>query len=802
MFKHFFKVAYRNLMRRKVYTLINITGLAVGMACCLLIALYVRHELSYDRYHPNADRIYRVIQTFRNSHEGEVLPPPAPEDFQVWGNAPVAPALAADFPAIEKAVRFTSPNSLLLQYGNKRFQEDNILFMDSTAFDVFGWKMLEGDRRTALQGINSIVLTKSVAQKYFGNTSALGKSLKYENSGTFMVTGVMEDVPSNSQFNFNALVSMATFKNWRAEIFDWWGYVDFYTYLLLKPGASIETIKASVPQFLKKYHTDNGYTISFEKFTDAYLHSKASRQPGPTGSLQNVYIFSLVGIFILVLACINFMNLSTARSMERAREVGVRKVLGAHQRGLVRQFLSESVLVSLSAAVLSLVLTQLALPVISELSGKNLASATIFSSGLLLVVMAFAFLIGLLSGIYPALFLSRFKIIAVLKSAMGATSGGVNVRKALVVFQFTLSMALIAATGIVYTQLKFLRSHDLGFTQDQMLVIDFGSDVDVQRKMETIKAEFAKQPSVISVSASRAVPGEFLPNAYTEIQSPQGPLVGNGPLLYEIDDDFIQNFGIEMVAGRPFSKDFPADSVNALLLNESAARIFGYSNPADAVGKRFSQWGREGLVVGVTKNFNFRSLRQAVEPLALRYADRGSYGRLALHIQSGNMAATIADLKAVWDRLAPQRPFLYSFLDESFNRQYTADVHFGQLFTLFTGLAIFVACLGLFGLATYSAELRTKEIGIRKVLGSSVAGIVTLLSKDFIKLVFLSILIAVPVSWYAMNVWLSDFPYRIKIGPGIFVRAGVVVIFIALITISWQSIKAALANPVKSLRTE
>jgi putative ABC transport system permease protein len=335
-----------------------------------------------------------------------------------------------------------------------------------------------------------------------------------------------------------------------------------------------------------------------------------------------------------------------------------------------------------------------------------------------------------------------------------------------------------------------------------MLVVDFGEDPIVQDKLETIKNIFRQQPAVLSASASRAVPGEFLPNAYTEIQSPEGPMVGNGPLLYEIDDDFAGNFDLHMVAGRSYSRDFPADSANALVLNEAAARLFGYANPADIVGKRFSQWGREGRVIGVVKDFNFRSLHRPIEPLALRYADRRSLSRLALHVQSNNMQATIAQLKNVWNDVAPQRPFLYSFLDESFNRQYQADLHFGGLFTLFSALAIFVACLGLFGLATYSAELRTKEIGIRKVLGSSVSGIITLMSKDFIRLVLVSIVIAIPISWYMMSRWLDDFAYRVKIGPGIFIASGLLLVIVALITISWQAVRAALANPVRALRAE
>lgn len=802
MFKHFLKIAYRNLLRRKIYSIINVTGLAVGMACCLLITYYVYHELSYDRYHEKADRIFRVIHTFRNIPANETVPPPSPEEFQVWGNAPVAPALKNDFPEIEKIAQFTSHNSLLLQYGNKRFQEENILFMDSTAFDIFTWKMIAGNPHTALVAPNSIVLTESVAKKYFGRENPVGKTITAENSQPFRVTGVMEDVPSNSHFTFNALVSMTTFRSWREDIFNYWGYVDFYTYFLLKENADIKTIQARIPAFLKMRNPERGYTIRFEKLGDAYLHSVAGRQPGPTGNLSNVYIFSVVALFILAIACINFMNLATARSMERAKEVGVRKVLGAQHRGLVRQFLSESIVLTLIAVILALILAQIALPVIGELSGKNFYSKSVFSWDVLLIAISCAVIVGLLSGIYPALFLSRFRTITVLKGVYQTNARGVNLRKALVVFQFTLSMALIAGTGIVYSQLQHLRHHDLGFKQDQMLVIDFGSDQTLQKKLATIKKILLDHPQVVSVSTSRAVPGEFLPNAHTEIQSAKGDMIGLGPLIYEIDEDFIPNYQIEMVAGRNYSREFPADSLSSLIINEATARLFGYTDPHAVIGKKFSQWGREGTVIGVVKDFNFRSLHRPVEPLTLRFGYPESFGRLSLRLKPDNIKGTIGDLKKVWDRIAPERPFLYTFQDESFARQYASDVNFGQVFTLFSGLAVFIACLGLFGLATFTAEQRTKEIGIRKVLGSSVAGIVTLISKDFIRLVVIAIVLAIPLAWYSMNKWLEDFSYRITISPLIFLKAGLIAIVIALITISWQSVKAATMNPVKSLRNE
>ncbi len=802
MLKHFFKIAYRNLLRRKAYSIINITGLSVGIACCLLITYYVQHELSYDKYHAKGERTYRVLQTFRTHQEGEKLPPPLPEDYQVWGCAPVGPALKQTFPAIDQVVQFTSPWDILIESGETRIQQGNILFMDSTAFDVFSWKMLSGNPRTALLAPNSIVLTKSVSEKFFGKADPVGKSLKLNNGELFQVTGLMEDVPSNSHFTFSALIPMTMFRKMREEIFNWWGYVDFYTYFTLKENASIASIQAGVPAFLKSNNADPGYQVAFEKLYDAYLYSKASRQPGPTGSPTNIYIFAVIAVFILIIACINFMNLSTARSMERAKEVGVRKVLGAVKGGLVRQFLSESVMLSLVAAIIAVLLAHFALPVVGELSGKDFTQGSLFSWQMLFWIALFTIITGLVAGLYPAWFLSRFKTMLVLKGVFQSSGKGIALRKVLVVFQFTISMALIAGTGIIFSQLKHLRTHELGFKRDQMVTLDFGGDWAIRNKIEVVKKALLDHPAVTSVAASRAVPGEFLPNAYTEMQSPEGQMKNNSPLLYEIDFDFISHFQIPVIAGRGYSREFPADSSRSLVINEAAARQFGYTKPADAVGKKFSQWGREGTVIGVLKDFNFRSLHMPVEPLALRYGYPNDLNRISLLVKSENLATTLRELKMIWDKVAPSRPFLYTFLDESFNKQYEADAHFGRVFSLFSGLAILIACLGLFGLATFTAEQRTKEIGIRKVLGSSVSGIVALISKDFLKLVVIAIVVAVPITWWSMNKWLDDFAYRVQIGPGIFFLSAFVAILVAVVTISWQSIRAALANPVQSLRNQ
>ena len=803
MVRHFFQIAWRNLLKRKFYSLINVAGLAIGMACCVLITLYVQNELSYDRYHTKHDRIYRVLQTFRSIKPGENPGVPTPQDFQFWGCAPVGPALQADFPGIEKVVRFMSPASILLQQGEKRFQQDNLLFMDSTAFDVFSWKMLSGDPHTALIAANSIVLTRTVAKKIFGDGNPVGQTLRADNAVNLVVTGVMEDVPPNSQFTFNGLISMATSRNQRSDIFDMWGYVDFYTYLLLKENTSIQSIQAQAPAFLKRHNSnDKGYAISFEKMTDAYLHSVAARQPGPTGSLLNVYLFSCIAVFIILIACINFMNLSTARSLERAKEVGVRKVLGVRPSSLMWQFLFESILLSVVAAVIALVLARAGLPLIGKLSGKALSYAGFFTPRMYVVMAAFAVVVGIVAGIYPAWFLSGFRAIAVLKGKFNPSAEGISFRKALVVFQFTLSVALIAGTIIVYTQLKYVNRHELGFQKDQMVIVDFEGDDKVEQNIETIKKAIADQPGVVAVAASRAVPGEFLPNAGTQIEAPDGKMEFQIPFIYEIDFDFIPTYHIPLVAGRTYSRSYTTDSAQSMVINEAAARLYGYARPADAVGKKFDQWGRKGTIIGVVKDFNFRSLHQAVEPLTLRYGYPVNLNRITVAIKGDNIPVTLSHMKKVWDQLAPQRPLLYHFLDASFSAQYETDLDFGQLFTFFSCLAIFIACLGLFGLSTFMAQQRVKEIGIRKVLGSSVSGIIMLLSKDFIKLVLIAIVIAIPVCWWAMNTWLQGFAYRITIGPLIFIEAGTIALGVALITMAWQSFKAAMSNPVRSLRNE
>lgn len=773
----------------------------MGMASCLVIVLYVLDELSYDRFHSKVENIYRVLHHYDSSDKKEDLIPPSPDEFEVWGNAPVGPVLVNDLPEIKSAVRFTGPRSFLIQGDETRFQE-NVVFIDSTVFEIFDFNLIEGNPSKALVDPQSVVLSEEMAIKYFGTKDAIEKTLLANNRTSFIVTGVMEDIPQNSHLDFDFLISMNYLKQQRPEIFEQLGYVDFYTYLLLEDEADLSSLEKKIPSILHERFSDQGYSLFLEPMSDAYLHSKAMRQPGETGNLSNIYIFSIVAAFILFIACFNYVNLATARSLDRAKEVGVRKVVGASKKSLILQFMMESVIICLLAGILALLLAAVSFPLIQELTGKVFSIRLLLSWELILAVIGSALIVGILAGIYPSLILTNFKPALVLKGIFRNSPFGITARKGLIVLQFALSVALLASTAIVYSQLNHLRNRDLGFRKEQMLIIDFGGDREVSQKIEAVKRRFLEHPDVTSVSASRAVPGDFVPNAWTELRSAEGDMKGDAPLLYEVDFDFIENYNIEIIAGRPFSRDFPSDTARALVLNRAATELYGYANSENAVGQPFNQWGREGAIVGVVENFNFQSLHHEVEPLALRLAPKGSLYKISLTLESEQITQTMGELQKTWNQLAPHRPFLYHFLDESFNEQYKKDVQFGKVFLVFSGFAIFIACIGLLGLVAYTAKQRKKEIGIRKILGASISGIVVLLSKDLMKLIVVASIIAIPVSWYFMQEWLNDFPYRLEISHWYFLGAGSVAAVVAFLTIALQSLKAARSNPVKNIRTE
>ena len=797
-----FKLAWRHILKKKLFSFINILGLGVGIASCLIIFLYIQFELSFDKYHKNLNNTYRVLHAYRNLEEQQN--PITPEDYQVWGNAPVAEAMLRDFPEVKSTFRFTSDVEFLLQYKDRLFQEDHIIFADANAFDLFSWRMLEGDPKTALKEPNSLVLTKKLATKYFGNEEAVGKTIKVDGSDVYKITAVMENVPANSHFKFDGMVSMNTFQKYRPNVFEMWDYVDFYTYFTLEENTSLASLNKKADEFAKKYTKEwaqTEYRVAFEPAADAYLHSKAARQPGEVGSITNLYIFGAVGIFILLIACINFVNLSTARSVERAKEVGIRKVAGAHKSTLTFQFLAEFILLSTFGVLLALLLVIYFAPILQDMTGKQLNYQIFFSWQFGLSALVGILFLGTTAGLYPAWMISGYSPALVLKGRYGSSTKGLLLRKVLVVCQFGLSIALMIGTAIVFSQLQFLQSKNLGFKKEQMLILDFAWDNKVKQQMDAIEQTFLAHPNITAVSASRAVPGDFLPNAGTTIEDKKGEMTMNNPTIYEIDNTFIQNYGIEMAAGRAFSEEFPSDSLHALILNEAAIAMWGYENPEEIIGKSFRQWGKEGTVIGVVKDFNYQSLHKKVEPLSLRYEPR-SLRKFSIRIKSDNLSSTLADIENIWKDLAPHRPFVYTFLDDNFNRQHKADEQFGSIFGVFAGIAIFVACLGLFGLTAYTTSQRTKEIGIRKVLGASSVQIVALLSSSFLKLFAVAMVIAVPASWFFMKNWLNGFAYRTDINFWVFGLAGLLALSIALITISWQSFKAAMANPIDSLRSE
>lgn len=802
MVKNHFKVSMRNMLRKKTFSFLNVTGLSIGMASCLLIMIYVQNELSYDKYNSKYDRTFRVLQYFGKS--GHLSPDSlAPvSEYQVWGSAPVAGAMLEYFPQIEHVCRFTSDFDWLVEYKGNRFQEKGISFADSTLHQVFDWNWIAGNPETALNRPNTIILSSELATKYFGSENPVGKTLLMDGEDSYEVTAVYE-IPPNSHFSFPAFMSMVSFINMRPGIFENWGYVDFYTYFTIGENTDLAELESQRGPFLKEFASETPwYHIRFERLSDAYLNSEAGRQPGPVGNKNNIFLFVSVAIFILVIACINFMNLATARSMERAKEVAIRKTIGSRKWMLVFQFLIEATLLTFIAAIFAGILVFFGLNYLEMLVGKPMSLDGLKQPEFILLGLIGIILLGLLTGSYPAFVLSNFSPVKVLKGAFKSSGQGVWLRKALVVFQFILSIVLLVGTTVVYNQLNFLRQHDKGFNPEQILVIDYGWDSKVQRSLNYVKTTLAGHPSVQAIAASRATPGDFFPNASTGVDAPGGEMEWHAPALYEIDDDFITTYEMEMVAGRNYSRDFPADSAKSMILNEAAAKLFGYPDPQSIIGKKFSQWGREGQVIGVVKDFNYVSLHKDVEPLALRYSTSVTTSMISLKLQSNNYSRTLKELEAIWNDAVPHYPFVARFNDKNFNKQYETDTRFGTVFSVFSGLAIFVACLGLFGLTIFSTAQRAKEIGVRKVLGASVQKIVVLLSYDFVKLFLVALSISIPISIIIMNSWLDGFAYRINMDWKVFLVAAILTLLVSLLTMSIKTISAALTNPTESLKDE
>ncbi|WP_062057175.1 ABC transporter permease [Aquimarina longa] len=796
MFKIHIKIAFRNLWKHRVFSFINISGLAIGLAAGFLMLLYVGFELSYDHFHSKSDTIYRVVANIKMPTGTMETDKPA---------IAVPPHLQKEFSEVLDAVRVMDI-SLDIRNSKIKLKENNAIAVDSTFFKMFDFEILQGDKNTVLKEPYSIVLSETAAKKYFGDQPAIGQTLKIKNEDihdlNFTVTGLMKDFPKNSHIQADIIISMTTYTQGVLTDFDqYWGTYDPSAYLLLNPNADPVALASKFPDFLERNIGDDmrenkSYVSLFlEPLNEVYLYS--SRGSEISGDINSIYIFSILAIFILLIASINFINLTTARSVERAKEVGVRKVIGAEKRQLTFQFIGESIIISLLSFILSIVLIAIFLPLFNTLSGK-IVSPSIFSNfthiGILFII---AIAIGSIAGTYPAFVLSSFKPVKVLKGSFSTGTKGILLRKGLVIMQFTISIALIIGTIIIYTQMDYMRDQELGFDKEQIVVLE----TNISPAQKKLQDNLNTLSGVISTSLGSSVPGGGNNIAYSLIKNKNGEEQVINIAAYFTDYNFIPQFGLKVIAGRSFSRDFGTDSTEAMVLNEAAVKVLGYSSPEEALGAKFSQWGKEGQVIGVIKDFHFKSLEESIKPLTMTIApDRTDV--LSVKISTHNIKETLSSIEQKWEAILPDDSFGFYFLDEAFDKQYRTHERFGNLFISFTILAILISCLGLLGLVAYSTLQRKKEIGVRKVLGASVVKIVKLLSKEFINLVGVAFIVASPVAWFIMNYWLEDFAYRISIQWWMFALAGLSALFIAFIAVCFHATKASLANPIKSLRTE
>ena len=799
MLKNYLKVTLRNIKRYKGYAVINAAGLAIGMACCILIVLYIQSELSFDRYHEKADRIYLLKR--HGLYGGK-------EQTGSSNNALSAIYMKKDFPEVENTVRIGFMPDPAVKYQDKKFYVGRALYADDSFFDVFTYPMVKGDPSTALNAPFSVVITQEMAAKYFGDEDPLGKSLRFNNQENFTVTGVIENVPRNSHLLFDMLCSFQTqySQNPKGHPFlDDFISNTFWTYVLLEEGVDPHALEAKFPEFIEKYGSKRlkiiGATMEYflMPLTKIHLYTPLSGERTGVGAILYIYIFSLIAVIILVIACINFMNLATARATRRAQEVGMRKVLGAVKGGLVRQFLCESFFYSFFALFLSVGLTELALPAMSSIVGYKLSLDFINMPWLFPALLGITLFVGLAAGSYPAFYLSSFQPVRVLKGGIKSGRKNTLFRSVLVVIQFTASVTLIIGTVIIVRQLAYMKNKNPGFNKEQVVVLPF-RDKDLRNSLHTIKTELKGQSGIVSVAVSSDIPGQ-----YPQLNSkhPEGFPRNQPPLMYDlnVDEDFIRTMGMEIVAGRDFSQEFGSDQKSAII-NETAAKEFGWENP---VGKRIGDYSGLKTVIGVVKDYHQLPLTQEIKPLYIRITPQDIYNpyrMLSVRIAPGAISRTLDLMETKWNEIYPNHPFDYFFLDESFGEQFQDIERTRKLTSYFAGLAIFIACLGLYGLASFMAEQRTKEIGIRKVVGATTGGIVYLISKDLTKMVVLANAIAWPAAYLLMRSWLSSFPYRINITVLTFLLSGVVVLLIGLATVAYQSIKAGLTDPVRSLKYE
>lgn len=786
MIKNYFKIAFRNIIRHKAYSIINISGMAIGLASSILILLWIQNELSYDKFHKNAGQIYRIAGDFG--------------DLRVAVNSEAMPAgLKAELPVIKDYVRLSLSSTVLFEAGDTKFEEKRVFYADPSFMDVFSFPLVAGDRATALNRVDGILITQDMAKKYFGNENPIGKILRKDNRETVVVTGVLANIPANSDLQFDFIMPMAVIlKTAENQTYNWENF-NFYTYIQLAQSfdpspANLATLEKQMKQLFTK-HSPMPVVFHLQPLTRIHLApARMGDMPGH-GNAQYVNIFFITAILILIVACINFMNLATARSARRAKEIGLRKVSGAIRGQLILQFLGEAVFISLVSLFLAVVVVRLFLPVFNNIADKKLAIP--FSDlHFWLNLLGIALLVGLISGSYPALFLSGFNPVKVLKGNLRSLGGNLLFRNALVVVQFTASILLLVGTVVIYDQLTFIKERNPGFEKANLLYMPIKGDL--WTRQQALKITLKQNPVTSDFAITSDLPTNLQAgneSANWEGKDPNLQIVYS---LMDVNEDFIDVFKLKLVNGRSFSRSFPADS-NNFMVNEKMLSVMGLS-PEAAVGKKFSFTGRDGTIIGVVKDFNFKPAQQAIDPLIMRYNKDGGF--VVVRTLPGKTKATIQALSKISQQLNPAYPFKFDFLDQDMANLYKGEQQMSNIFNLFAILGIFIACLGLYGLSAFMAEQRTKEIGVRKVLGASVINLVYLLSTGITRLILIAIIIAAPLSWWAVNSWLANFAYHIQVSWMVFFVACVGALGIAWLTVSYESIKAAMANPVKSLRTE
>ena len=803
MIKNYLKTAFRNLLRFKVYSAINIIGLAVGMAACMLIFLYVQNDMSFDKFNKNYHRIYRVAQEFTQNGKDVT-----------WALTPTGygNAFPNDFLGV-KAVRISFPGmgGGVVRYDDKLFTVKDFVFADSAFFDVFTFPLLEGDPKTALSEPFSVVLSQSEAQKVFGNVDPVGKTIRVSNLFDFKVTGVAKDPPPNSSIQFGYLVSFVSLRDifhkmypkFSASILNNFSSSSYYTFLLLPKGFQVQTIRDNLPSFLEKYlGKDNSETtrLLLQPLRNVHFNTEFLFDFPNKGDIRYDYILSGIALFILLIACVNFINISTARSATRAKEIGMRKVLGSNRSRLVWQFILEFAVVALGSAALALVLVELFLPSFNSTTGAHLSANLVSDPGLILSFGAVWILVVVLACAYPSFYLSSFEPAAIMKGSVKSGTRGSLTRKSLIVFQFAISVFLIAVTIVMWSQYNFLRSHKLGFDSQQVLYLP--SNTELNKSYDAFKSQLLRSPGVARVARANWIPGHPQDIEGYSRMGKDGEHSGSFYTLI-VDPDYAKALDLKFAAGRNFSWQMPSDWKESFILNETAAKMMGWT-PDSAIGQAMtSSFHPVGRVIGVVKDFNFKSLQHKIEPVVmLMDSSLNYYNTVVLKISSKDIPGTINDVRSTWKQFSPDLPFDYHFLDQSFDQLYRSEQKLSEIFGTCSMLAILIACLGLFGLAAYATQERTKEMGIRKVLGASVPQIINLIASDFVKLVLIANLIAWPLAYYAMQEWLQNFAYKIDIGAWVFIVSGLVALVIALATVSSQAIRAATANPVESLRYE